>query len=117
MGDNFERDMSLTLFEVLEVVHKLDPDHLEIATNHEKTALFLMNHILGDEDVIKILCDLNENNYVKGPVPDDKQSPKRNKPVWIFKANWQGLIIYIKFKIFITKNKIYVISFHEDERI
>ena len=115
MSDNYEKDMALTLEEALEIVKSLHEYRLEISRGHEKTELFILNTDLEKEDIVKIIKSLNSEDYVKGPIPDDKPNLNRHKPVWIFKKNWQEIRLYIKIKIFITTKKIYLLSIHEDE--
>ncbi len=114
MSDNYEKDMALTLKEALKIITSVEEDKIEISL-YEKTLSFIDKHHLEKDDVIVIIRSLNESNYIKGPLPDNKPSQSRNKPVWIFKKNWLGIIIYIKIKIFISKRKVLVVSLHEDE--
>lgn len=116
MSDNYEKDMALTLKEVLDITSTVTPEKIEISRTHEKTISFLDENIIHEDDVLEIISQLNIANYIKGPEPDDKPSPKRNKPVWIFKRYWENIVLYIKLKIFITNRKVYIVSLHEDER-
>lgn len=115
MSDNYERDMALTLDEVLSIVSTIDENKVEMSSGHEKTEEFIIQNNISPNEVIIIVKSINANNFVKGPVPDDKQSWRRNKPVWIFKKDYQGLKLYIKLKVFITNHKVLIVSLHEDE--
>ena len=114
MSDNYEKDMALSLKDGLEIIKSINENKLEISP-YEKTISFLDHYKLRREDVLIIIRSLDENDYIKGPIPDDKPNAKRNKPVWIFKKKWEGIILYIKIKIFITNRKTLIVSLHEDE--
>lgn len=114
MSDNYEKDMALTLQEALSIINSVEENKIEIST-YEKTVSFIFQYRLKKEEIIEIIRSLNETHYIRGPIPDDKPSERRNKPVWLFKKNWDGIILYIKIKIFITNRKVLIVSIHEDE--
>jgi len=114
MSDNYEKDMALTLQEALSIINSVEESKIEIST-YEKTISFILQYQLKKEEVVEIIRSLNEKHYIRGPIPDNKTSERRNKPVWIFKKNWDGIILYIKIKIFITNRKVLIVSIHEDE--
>ena len=115
MNDNYELDMSLTLEEAIAIIKNVNPTKIEISIGHYKTVQFIEKNSLTVDDIMVIIKSLDSSNYIKGPIPDNKPNEKRNKPVWIFKRNWNSKKLYIKIKIFITKNKVFVLSIHEDE--
>ena len=114
MSDNYEKDMALTLQELFELISYLDVTKLEVSS-YEKTIAFIENNKISKEKLVELVKSLDESNYVMGPVPDNKPSPSRNKPVWVFKKKWFGKRLYIKIKMFITNHRVLLLSLHEDE--
>lgn len=114
MSDNYEKDMALTLQELLELISHLDVSKLEVSS-YEKTIAFIETNKISKEKLVDFVKSLDESNYVMGPVPDNKPSPSRNKPVWVFKKYWDGKRVYIKIKMFITVHRVLLLSLHEDE--
>ena len=114
MSDNYEKDMALTLYEALQIIKSIDENKLEISS-YEKTRQFIKKEKISIDLVIEFLKSFEETNYIMGPVPDDKPSPNRNKPVWVFKKHWRGILVYTKIKIIISKRKVFLLSLHEDE--
>lgn len=101
-----------TIEEVIEVLKRLDDEHLQIS-DYYKTIDFLFYHNITQYDAKRAIRSLTTSDLFKGPVDDD--NPKRNYPVWIFKKHIFNCMCYIKLKI-INKGKVaVVISFHEDE--
>ena len=116
MADNLDRDMKLSLDEAIAVINQISvPNKFEISPNHEKTQAFILDNGLITTDILEIVKSLCKDDYIKGPIPDDKPSLNRNKPVWIFKKEWDDMYLYIKVKIFLSNKKVYVVSIHEDE--
>ena len=116
MSDNYEKDMALTLKEALSIINSVEEEKIEISTGHEKTIAFMNSIFTSTVEMVNFIKTIEECDYVSGPIPDDKPSQRRNKPVWIFKKYFSGIRVYIKIKIFITNRKVYVLSLHEDER-
>ena len=116
MSGNYEKDMALSLSEALLIINSVKDEKVEVSKTHEKTNEFRSNHSQIKNDLVNLIRSIDENDYISGPIPDDKPNENRNKPVWIFKKEWEGLKLYIKIKIFITIRKVYVLSLHEDER-
>ena len=101
-----------TIEEVIEVLKRLDDEHLQIS-DYYKTFDFLFYRNITQYDAKRAIRSLTNSDLFKGPVDDD--NPKRNYPVWIFKKRIFNCRCYIKLKI-INKGKVaIVISFHEDE--
>ena len=115
MSDNYEKDMALTLEEAITIIKSVSDDKVEISKGHEKTCAFIDKNISLTETLIDLIKSIEKEDYIGGPIPDDKPSERRKKPVWIFKKSWKEMILYIKVKIFITNRKVYVLSLHEDE--
>lgn len=116
MSDNYEKDMALTLQEALSIINSVEENKIEISKGHEKTIAFMGSIFASTTEMVNFIKTIEECDYISGPIPDDKPSERRNKPVWIFKKHLFGISVYIKIKIFITNRKVYVLSLHEDER-
>lgn len=65
------------------------------------------------QDVYDVVSSLTYDDYVYGPVPDDRSGI--NADVWIFKKYVDWLWIYIKLEFVSIKDRVLVVmSFHED---
>ena len=115
MSDNHERDMALSLAEAIFIISGLTEEKLEMSNGHEKTEHFIIENELSSSEIIAIIKSISADDYIKGPIPDNKENWRRKKPVWIFKKTYEGLKLYIKLKIFINNKHVYVVSMHEDE--
>lgn len=62
---------------------------------------------------VKEMEELTAKNYISGPDPD-RDYPER-EPLWKFKKQISGSIVYIKFKIRYDDAGLVIISFHFDE--
>ena len=111
VAENYE----LSLEAALEIIHSAENHKVEINYSHKKTEAFIRNNALLHEDIVEILVSLKCDDYIKGPVPDDKPGANHTKPVWIFKKYWRDTRLYIKVKLFIKNRKTYVVSIHIDE--
>ena len=115
MSDNYERDMALSLVEAIFIINDLTEEKLEMSNGHEKTEQFIIENELSLREIAATIKSISADDYIKGPIPDDKENWRRKKPVWIFKKTYEGLTLYIKLKIFINNKHVYVVSMHEDE--
>lgn len=105
---------NLTLEEVLEICKTIKEKNIEININRPKNLGFIQKFNLNANDVIRIVRDLNKEDYSAGPVEDT--NPNFKHPFWIFikYVNDIKVVVYIKIKIFNHKRKINVFSIHEE---
>ncbi|MDA3941158.1 MAG: type II toxin-antitoxin system MqsR family toxin [Spirochaetia bacterium] len=77
-----------------------------------KNAKTLFDHNLSTSDVYRILVELTEEDYYKGPEDDHDGSAGY---IWVFLHPVSGCKMYIKLKLFSIEQEEYVkiLSFHE----
>ena len=82
-----------------------------VFVERQKNIQFLKDNGLLVQDAIDIILDICIRDYHKGP---EKDKDEYEGQIWVFKYDFEGIIIYIKFNIN-PPNKTTCISFHEDE--
>lgn len=74
---------------------------------------FITNHGFTLEEVKTIIMSLTMSDLIKGPEKDHNGEGA----VWVFKKEYDGMMLYIKLKLEseLEKEMVKLISFHEDE--
>lgn len=104
------------LDEALDICHTIkgDDKHFELIVREDKNPyLLLIEQGKTIDDVVDLIHSLKKEDYYSGPLVDEKSIRKRM--LWVFKKEFIGKMMYIKFKIINKKTKMIVISLHEDE--
>ncbi len=97
--------------DITEIIHAKG---FKIANRPENFSMMDMLEFT-DRDVREVLLSLTKDDYIKGPMPDDKG---RSSSVWAFGRNIAGHDVYIKLTIRIKgkRKNVVCISFHESTK-
>ena len=112
-------ELELTLQEVIKICSKvrladktLTFDSFGSNDLRISTEAFLDKHGFDVFDGERIINELTEKDYVKGPV--DNYVRERKQKLWIFITNYRDLSVYVKLMVYNKRRCVAVISLHDN---